>query len=270
MSEPVEKTEGPEPRFSVITIAWNDRAGIEATWQSLVTQSFSDWEWIVVDGASTDGTVKWLASLSDPRVLSRSESDDGIYPAMNKGIERASGELMVFLNAGDRLTDDGVLDAVFRDWRRHSWSWAYGGLRYVDAQGRVVGKREAPRFSMLALKLGLRFVPHPATYFSRGFLGRVAPYDPSFGMAADQELMMRAARFEEPAIVRRLLADFALGGVSTKAPPDAFVLASQQIRRAHDDLLGGGPAIDASVTRALAWAVRARAAVLSRIKRGMR
>jgi glycosyltransferase len=256
-----------EPCFAVVTIAYNDRAGLEATWQSLVAQSFDDWEWIVVDGASTDGTVEWLSSLSDHRVSWRSEPDDGIYPAMNKGIERASGDLVLFLNAGDRLADDGVLGAVFQDWQRNAWSWAYGGLRYVDGDGRVVGEREAPRFSMLALTLGLRFVPHPATYFSRGFLSRVAPYDPSFGMAADQELMVRAARLEEPAVVRRFLADFALGGLSTSAPPDAFVLASQGIRRAHDEPIGGSATLDASVTRALGWAVRTRAAVLARVRR---
>jgi glycosyltransferase len=177
---------------------------------------------------------------------------------------------VLFLNAGDRLADNGALDAVFQDWQRNAWSWAYGGLRYVDGDGRVVGEREAPRFSMLALTLGLRFVPHPATYFSRGLLARVAPYDPSFGMAADQELMVRAARLEEPALVRRFLADFALGGVSTTAPPDAFVIASHGFRRAHHEQLGGVATIDESVTRVLAWAVRRRAAVLKRVRRGPR
>jgi glycosyltransferase involved in cell wall biosynthesis len=257
-----------KPRFSIVTIAWNDRAGIAATWRSLVDQSFVDWEWIVVDGASTDGTAEWLSSLTDARVSWRSEPDDGIYPAMNKGIERADGELVLFLNAGDRLSDADVLERVHQHQQQGGWSWAYGGLRYVDADGQVVGTLQAHAFSMLAFRLGLRFVPHPATYFERGLLERVAPYDPAFGMAADQELMMRAAQLVAPASMPWPLADFALGGVSTTAPADAFVLASRDIRRAHAGRFGGSALIDDTVTSGLAFAVRCRSAVARRLRPG--
>ena len=97
--------------ISVITITLNECGRLKRTWQSLVNQTCSSFRWIVVDGASTDGTVDWLNSLQDLRVEWTSEQDGGIYNAMNKGLERISGfgSWCVFLNSGDSLADEAVL-----------------------------------------------------------------------------------------------------------------------------------------------------------------
>lgn len=97
------------PVVSVATVVWNDIEGFLTTAQSILRQSYSEIEWVVIDGASTDGTseaAKKLAHRIDTLVI---ESDEGIYDAMNKAIERLSGEWTIFLNAGDVFYDNDVV-----------------------------------------------------------------------------------------------------------------------------------------------------------------
>ena len=100
--------------ISIVTICYNNRAGVEETWRSVQSQTSPDWEWIVVDGASSDGTPDFLAALTDPRIRWVSEKDAGLYDAMNKGLERAGGEYVTFLNSGDLFADPDVLQEVAR------------------------------------------------------------------------------------------------------------------------------------------------------------
>src|SRR5262245_38437900 len=91
------------PLFSIVTITYNDLAGFRETAASVAGQTFKNFEWIVVDGGSTDGTLDFLDVFPrrpDQRI---SEPDKGIYDAMNKGIERASGVYTIFMNGGDRF-----------------------------------------------------------------------------------------------------------------------------------------------------------------------
>lgn len=97
------------PRFSIVTVTYNNRVGLEETRRSVLEQSFAGYEWIVIDGASKDGTPDLLARESDERLSYVSEPDGGIYDAMNKGLDRACGDYVVFLNAGDRFADRDVL-----------------------------------------------------------------------------------------------------------------------------------------------------------------
>lgn len=98
------------PNFSIITVCFNARGVLPETLASLRAQVCTDYEWVVVDGASTDGTVDWLKD-HEPDVFV-SEQDKGIYDAMNKAIALAKGEWLYFLNAGDRFADTGVLGDI--------------------------------------------------------------------------------------------------------------------------------------------------------------
>lgn len=98
------------PLFSIITVAKNNLDGLKQTHQSIIIQTVRDMEWIVIDGASTDGTADWLATTQDTNWTS--ESDAGIYDAMNKGLDRAKGTYALFLNAGDTLADPDTLEKI--------------------------------------------------------------------------------------------------------------------------------------------------------------
>ena len=103
-------------KLSIITINLNNREGLERTIQSVINQTFTDFEYIVIDGGSTDGSVEHLQSFNPSTLQSFtwiSEPDTGIYNAMNKGIKLATGEYLQFLNSGDWLYSDTILEEVF-------------------------------------------------------------------------------------------------------------------------------------------------------------
>lgn len=93
--------------FSIITICWNNLPELEKTFRSIELQKCTDFEWIVIDGNSNDGTKEWL--IKNTLANWTSEPDKGIYDAMNKGIDKASGEYLIFMNSGDEFADKAVL-----------------------------------------------------------------------------------------------------------------------------------------------------------------
>lgn len=99
-------------QFSIITVCRNDLEGLKLTCNSLYSQSVTNFEWIVVDGNSTDGTVDWLRQLKADNLSWTSEPDDGIFDAMNKGIIKSKGNYLLFLNSFDELADDQVLERI--------------------------------------------------------------------------------------------------------------------------------------------------------------
>lgn len=100
------------PKFSIITINLNNAKGLHKTIESVVNQSFKDFEYIIIDGGSTDGSVEIIKEFADKITFWVSESDKGIYNAFNKGILKVQGEYVHFLNSGDYYTDFDVLQSV--------------------------------------------------------------------------------------------------------------------------------------------------------------
>jgi glycosyltransferase involved in cell wall biosynthesis len=252
-------TAGAAPRFCIVTVVRNDLAGLQRTWASLEVQTCADFEWIVVDGASTDGTAEWLNALDDGRLSWTSEPDHGTYDAMNKGMSSTTGALVQFLNAGDVLASPEVLGLVSRDWAEHAWSWAFGIVRFHDLAGEFAGVYSGTPYSRRLVELGYRYVPHPACFFTRDLLERVGGYDLRYPVAADQDLILRAARQAEPRVIGEILVDFATGGASAGQAPDAFVWQARRIRRDRKRLVGANPVTDLLVSSALASDFRLRA-----------
>ena len=99
-------------KLSIITVNYNNKAGLQKTIDSVVAQTWRDFEWIVIDGGSTDGSKELIEQYQQHFAYWCSEPDKGVYNAMNKGIERAKGEYLLFLNSGDALYDKDVLQKV--------------------------------------------------------------------------------------------------------------------------------------------------------------
>ena len=104
-----------KPVLSIITICYNIKDEIERTCKSIVNQTWQDFEWIVVDGGSIDGTVEVLKKYQDRMSVLISEPDNGLYNAMNKGIVHAKGEWLNFMNGGDEYAVTDALERVFKD-----------------------------------------------------------------------------------------------------------------------------------------------------------
>ena len=101
-----------KPKISIITVVYNSKELLEKTVQSTQYQTYKEFEHIIVDGGSIDGTLEYIQSLSFDNLKYVSEMDKGIYDAMNKGIELSSGEYLLFLNAGDNFASDNVLKKI--------------------------------------------------------------------------------------------------------------------------------------------------------------
>ena len=121
----------PSSKLSVITINRNNVEGLRQTIKSVISQTFSDYEYIVIDGASTDSSLDVIKEYADEITYWVSELDSGIYNAMNKGIGVAKGEYLYFLNSGDWLYNENVLENVFSENR--SEDFLYGNICFVKS-----------------------------------------------------------------------------------------------------------------------------------------
>lgn len=150
------------PTFSIITVTWRDLEGLRATAASVQAQTDRDFEWIVIDGASDDGTPEWLTELQEPTLNWVSEKDGGIYDAMNKGLDRARGRYALFLNAGDRFTSPEVLARAHLTVTTSSPDLLYGDSVDVQADStRLYRQARHPDW----LRNGM-FTSHQAMFFS--------------------------------------------------------------------------------------------------------
>ena len=132
-------------KFSIITVCYNASETIEATINSVITQNYPNYEYIIVDGSSTDGTTAIAETYSKKfnRILFKSEPDYGLYDAMNKGVSLATGDFVLFLNSGDRLVAKDTLEKVSRrivedaKKRRNAFDLYFGNVIYEYPDGRT-------------------------------------------------------------------------------------------------------------------------------------
>jgi hypothetical protein len=153
----------------------------------------------VIDGASVDGSSRWLETaraFEDTIVVS--EQDRGIYEAMNKGAALATGTLVTFLNAGDAYADEQVLSRVAASHRLHKWHWGFGYARAVDASGRGVRPVQPFEYRRRQHALGMISVPHQAVFMSSALLRDLGGFNLGYSLAADTELILRAAQRTGP------------------------------------------------------------------------
>lgn len=200
-------------KISVITIAYNDVAGVRKTVDSVRLQDYTDIEHIVVDGGSNDGTREFLQGL-DGSVQWVSEADNGRYDAMNKGAKMASGELLWFMHSADIFHSEFSAGFVASEYAKRHFKWGYGLSRIVNEAGTLGVAGQVP-FEHARFLIGGRIIPHQASVFSRQFFWELKGYDTEFGLTADQEFMMRASMHSLPSVWAEVLCDFDAGGAGS-------------------------------------------------------
>lgn len=256
------------PFISVITITLNDLAGLAYTVGTVESQIYGDYEHIVVDGLSNDGTVDFCAITEKrlQRFSHISEKDHGIYDAMNKGARMAKGDLLVFVNSGDGLTDSSVLNFVAERWSAsEDWLWGYGAVRFTDVD-RVpfAGTVQAP-FNRRKFELGRQNIPHPASYVSREFFLKNGGFDESFGTAADQEFFVRVCAAYPPDVWIRFLADFMVGGIHSQESAWSREELWHLMRVKNGVLIANSRQVDRVASVGIAAAERMRSRVVKRL-----
>jgi len=182
---------GSVTRITVITVCFNSAATIVDALESVAAQTHGDVEHIVVDGASTDGTLALLQQWRKHPIRLVSEADDGIYNAMNKGIALATGEIVGFLNSDDLYADSSVLSQVATAFDDSSVEACYADLVYVNkSDDRIIRYWASSGFEKGAFGRGW-CPPHPTFYARRRVIALLGRFNESLKMAADFDLMMR-------------------------------------------------------------------------------
>lgn len=179
-------------KISIITAVYNAEATVGGAIESVAAQRHRNIEHIVVDGASTDGTLAAIDRAAHPRMRVISEPDSGIYDAINKGISTARGDVVGLVHSDDFLADDHVLDAIATAFADPTVEALFADLDYVskDDPARIVRHWVTGRFHQRRLNHG--WMPaHPTLYLRRAVFDRIGLYDTRFRIAADYDFVLR-------------------------------------------------------------------------------
>ena len=179
-------------KVSIITISYNSESTIEQTIKSVLTQTYSDIEYIIIDGGSKDKTPVKVKSFKSGISKFISEPDKGIYDAMNKGLKLASGDIIGFLNADDFLYDENVIEDIVNEFKRKDADVIYGNKIYVDPVNtqKITRVWKPGLYNRLNFKRGW-MPPHLSTYIKKSMYDKCGKFNLGFKIAADYELLFR-------------------------------------------------------------------------------
>ncbi|MBE9586739.1 glycosyltransferase [Mucilaginibacter sp. JRF] len=209
------------PTLSIITVVYNNVRDIERTMLSVLGQTYANIEYIIIDGASNDGTLAIIQQYQNRLARLVSEKDKGIYDAMNKGLALAIGDYVLFMNSGDELYDADTVEAIFAT--SPDADIYYGETEMINDEGKSLGQRrhKAPeQFTWRSFKYGMS-VSHQAIYLRRSLL---KPYDSRYQLSADIDWILHAAKQAKKIVnVKRYVAKYLVGGMSKQKHRQSLV-----------------------------------------------
>lgn len=201
-----------QPKLSVITIVYNNVRDIERTMLSVLNQTYSNLEYIIIDGQSTDGTLEVIHQFKNQLTRVVSEQDKGIYDAMNKGLALATGDYVLFMNSGDEIYSSDTVEKVFSC--EPDADIYYGETEMYDQQWQSLGQRRhrAPEtFSWKSFQQGMS-VSHQAIYIKRSI---AEPFDTKYQLSSDIDWIIKAAKKAHKIVNAHLyVAKYMVGGMS--------------------------------------------------------
>ena len=207
-------------KISIITAVYNRELSIGRAITSLQTQTFKNYEHIIIDGASTDHTLSIVDRMKKPQTIVLSEKDTGIYDALNKGLSMATGDVIGFLHSDDIFSDCNVLQDIYEVFQNENIDWVYGDLEYVSQvdQNRVIRYWNAGHVPALKFNFGW-MPPHPTLFLRRQLVSRLGGFDEQYQISADYDAMIRYIHLEKTIAyyLNRVLVKMSMGGESNKS-----------------------------------------------------
>ena len=197
-------------RYSIITINYNNREGLELTIKSVINQTSKDFEYIVIDGGSTDGSVDIIKQNADHINYWVSEKDKGVYNAMNKGIAQAKGDYLVFMNSGDCFHTPDVL-ALMSDYQEDIICG-----KVLKGNVTIPSGHHKPTITLVDLMRGS--LPHQAMFIKRELMQK-RPYDENYKILSDWKFCIQALVFDNCTFRNSdvIVADYDISGISTNS-----------------------------------------------------
>ncbi|MCU7835163.1 MAG: glycosyltransferase [gamma proteobacterium symbiont of Taylorina sp.] len=225
-------------KISLITVSFNRQETIEDTILSVQSQSYTNLEYIIIDGASTDNTLNIIKKYPDVVSHFVSERDEGIYDAMNKGISRASGDIIGFINADDVLASPEVLKNVAQTFSSNNIDACYADLVYVDQFNLKDVKRywRSSGFKAGAFSKGWS-PPHPTFYVKKSVYEQFGLFSLDYELGNDIELMLRfLEKYQINSLyVPNLWVKMRMGGVSNQSIANVVLQNKEIIQAAKDN-----------------------------------
>ncbi|HMV41764.1 MAG TPA: glycosyltransferase family 2 protein [Leptospiraceae bacterium] len=175
-------------QLSIITINLNNKEGLQKTIDSVLNQTFRNFEFIVIDGGSVDGSLELIDKYKNEFAYWISEKDNGIYDAQNKGIVKAKGEYCLFLNSGDFLIQNDVLQKVFE--RGFETDIIYGDMLIDYGKDTVLYGKSPDKLTLYFLAYEVLW--HCVTLIRRNLFDRYGLYDSSYKIVADVDFFLKA------------------------------------------------------------------------------
>lgn len=225
-------------KVSVITVCKNAESTIIDTLHSVLSQSYKNYEHIIVDGKSNDRTLEIINSITPNKLKLISEADSGIYDAMNKGILNSTGDIIAFLSADDRYAHNYVFEKIVNEFNRREIDAVLGDVGFFRSTNRdkIVRRYNSRRFTVKRIPWG--WMPaHPALFMRRDIYERIGLFKTNYKIAGDFEYIVRVfwnniIRFD---YLSEVLVQMQLGGVSTKGGRNTILLNKEVLRACREN-----------------------------------
>jgi glycosyltransferase len=235
-------------KVSIITATYNSEDTILDTIKSLESQTYADIEYIIVDGASTDSTIKIINNNCTRISQTICEPDKGIYDALNKGINVASGDIVGFLHSDDVFASKNIVESIVRKFESTGSNAIYGDLQYVAQKklSKVVRYWKSGEYNRGRLKVGW-MPPHPTFYMKREMYLKLGTFDLSFKIAADYDSLLRYLWVNEVSLsyLPNVITLMRVGGESNRSLSNIIIKTKEDMRALKKNKL--------SVFKAIIW-----------------
>lgn len=228
-------------KISIITSVFNNKETIAEAIESVLSQTYAKIEYIVVDGASTDGTVDVIEQYSKNIDTFVSEPDKGIYDGLNKGIALATGDIIGFLHSDDLFENECVVTKIVEAFKKKHADSIYGDLTYVSKEdtSHVVRFWKSGMFTLAKLKRGW-MPPHPTFYVKREVYKKYGAFDTSFKIAADYDSILRFLGREKISTyyMPEVCVKMRVGGASNKSIRNLVQKSKEDLRAMKNNGVG--------------------------------
>jgi glycosyltransferase involved in cell wall biosynthesis len=200
------------PLVSIITPSYNQARFLERTIESVLSQDYPNFEYIIVDGGSTDDSLEIIKKYANQLTWWISEPDQGQTDAINKGFSHTRGEILAWLNSDDCYQPRAISQAVEALLAHPDAALVYGDANLIDEQGQIIGRFPSRQTNLQNILRGSVHIPQQTAFFWSRFWRQVGPLDPSFQFAMDYDLWVRLAKLAPLIYIPRLWANFRLHG----------------------------------------------------------
>lgn len=229
-------------KVSIITVVWNNKETIKEAIESVLNQTYQDIEYILVDGASTDGTLDIVKNYGNKINKLISEPDKGIYDGLNKGVNIATGDIICFLHSDDFYANKDIINKVVNEFKNDNLlDGVYGDLIYTpknDTQ-KVLRYWKSKEFKSDILKKG--WMPaHPTLFLKREVYMQYGKFDLSFKIAADYDFMLRILSAGiKTKYMPQVLYKMRVGGESNKSIKNIILKSKEDLKALKQNNIGG-------------------------------